>query len=129
MAPAFMRIISPLISSSTTLRAAIAICVRAGWFVFGLCCSCFVPHWVKSQEARVVPHEPCSSCGIRVVPVVLCQAEVAACHLRAAIYPGMALGVSWRPSKPRLRRAVVLLPFCSRVDAGVLPACGPMEIG
>ena len=37
---AFMRIISPLISSSTKLRAAIIICVRVGCFVFKLCCSC-----------------------------------------------------------------------------------------
>ena len=40
MAMAFMRIISPLISSSTKLRAAIIICVRVGCFVFELCCSC-----------------------------------------------------------------------------------------
>ena len=59
MAMAFMRIISPLISSSTKLRAAIIICVRDGCFVFKLCCSCscFVSHWVSSQETRILSHE------------------------------------------------------------------------
>ena len=40
MAMAFMRIIFPLVSPSTKLRAAIIICVRVCCFVFELCCSC-----------------------------------------------------------------------------------------
>ena len=56
--------------SSTTLLAAIVICVRGGCFVFELCCSCscFVSHWVSSQETRILPHE-FYSCG-RVVSAV-----------------------------------------------------------
>ena len=66
----FMMIISPLISSSAKLRAAIIICVRVGCFVFELCCSCscFVSHWASSQETRILSHEVCS-CG-RVVSAV-----------------------------------------------------------
>ena len=72
MTMAFMRIISPLISSSTTLLAAIIICVRDGCFVFELCCSCicscFVSHWVSSQETRILSHE-FYSCGLVVSAV------------------------------------------------------------
>ena len=72
MAMALMRIISPLISSSTTLLAAIGICVRDGGFVFELCCSCscFVSHWVSSQET-IKRLAFCLMCSIRVV--VLCR--------------------------------------------------------
>ena len=65
-----MRIISPLISSSTTLLAAIVICVRDGCFVFELrcSCSCFVSHWASSQETRILSHE-FYSCG-RVVSAI-----------------------------------------------------------